>query len=132
MAAFQRYQKFTRVSHPVTMAWVWWCLAGALSVLSAALFRREVTILSVANPTARLPWIGWPANTPLSARAFGFVAVFAMVFAMNCVVEALNRRHVYDILWALPFCIVIWIVMAVAQARHNRRVRRGTYAGRRA
>jgi hypothetical protein len=130
LAAFQRYRKFTSVGHPVTVAWAWWCLAGALSVLSAALFRRQVTILSVANPTALLPWIGWPTNTPRSARAFGVLAVFAMVFAMNCVVEALNRRHIYDVLWAAPFCIMIVIMTAVAQAQHNRRVRRGTYAGR--
>jgi hypothetical protein len=123
------YRNFAELSHHVNVPLVWWCLAGALFVLSAALFRRQIEILSVANPTSRLPWVGWPASTPRGARAFGLFGTFTAVIAMNCVIEALNRRHLYDVLWALPFCVMVGIVTTVPQVQHNRRVRRGIYVG---
>jgi len=106
------------------VALVWWCAAGALTVLSAALFKREIAILAAANPAGRLPWIGWPVNTPRSARALGCFAVLAEVFAVNCVLEAQGRHHLYDFLWVLPQGLVVAAAAAVSQARHNRRVGR--------
>ena len=106
------------------MTFVWWCAAGALTVISAVLYRREVAILSAANPAARLPWIGWPTNTPRSAKVLGFFALLPLIFAMNCVFDALGRRHLYDVLWGLPIMLIVLVVIAVPQAQHNRRVRR--------
>lgn len=108
------------------MTFVWWSAAGALAVISAALYRREIAILSAANPMARLPWIGWPANTPRSAKVLGFFATLPMVLTVNCVFDALGRRHLYDVLWSLPFGLIVLVVIAVPQAQHNRRVRSAT------
>jgi hypothetical protein len=34
-------------------------------------------------------------------------------------------RHLYDVLWSLPFVVVVFLVgLAIPYARHNRRVRR--------
>ncbi len=105
------------------MTFVWWCGASALNALGAVLLRREVAILSAANPTARLPWIGWPASRPRSAGVLLFLATMTNILAMNCVVEALNRRHLYNVLWDLPFFVVVTVVAAVPQVRHKRRDR---------
>ncbi|HEX6448802.1 MAG TPA: hypothetical protein VF060_05010 [Trebonia sp.] len=106
------------------MTFVWWCAVGALTLISAALCRRQIAILSAANPAARLPWIGWPANTPRSAKVLGFFATLPSFLAVDCVFEALGRRHLYDFLWGvLPGLIVMVVVVAVPQAQHNRRVR---------
>jgi hypothetical protein len=106
------------------MVFAWWCTACSLNVLGALLLRREVAILSAANPTARLPWIGWPTNRPRSSAVLLFLGTLAAILAVNCVSEALNRRHIYDVLWELPFALVITVVAVVPQARHNHRVRR--------
>ena len=103
------------------MTFAWWCAAGALTVLSAALHRREIAILSAANPAARLPWIGRPASTPRSAKMLGFFGLLASGLAVVCVFDALGR-HPNDILWGLPLLLPV-LVMAVPQAQHNRRVR---------
>ena len=105
---------------------VWWCAAGALTVISAALYIRQVAILSAANPAARLPWIGRPANIPRSAKVLGGCAALTSVLAVNCVFHALGRRPLYDVLWGLPLVLIVLAVMAVPQARHNRHVRRAT------
>jgi hypothetical protein len=105
------------------VTFAWWCAAGVLTVISAALYRREVAILSAANPAARLPWIGWPASTPRSAKVLGFFATVPSILAMDCVFEGLGRRHLYDFLWDLPLMLIVLVVIAVPQARHNRRVR---------
>jgi hypothetical protein len=112
-----------KLGHHDIVTLVWWCSAGVLTVISAALYGAEVAILSAANPAARLPWVGRPANTPRSAEVLGFFALLSSIFAMNCVFDALGRRHLYDILWGVPLGLVGLVVMAVAQARHNRRVR---------
>jgi hypothetical protein len=101
-----------------------WCAAGALTVVSAALFRRQIAVLSAANPAARLPWIGWPAKIPGSARALGGFATLLAIFSVDCVFEALGRRHLYDILWGLPLALFALAMAVVRQAQHNRRVRR--------
>jgi hypothetical protein len=123
-AVVSRCQAFTKLSHHVTVAFVWWCLAGALNVLSAVLFQRVVAMLSAANPNARLPWIGLPANRPGRAIALQYLAIVIGIFAMYCVVAALNRRHPYDAFWDLPFALLIVVATVVPQARHNRRVQR--------
>ena len=106
------------------MTFVWWCAAGALTVISAALYRREVAILSAANPAARLPWIGWPANTPQSAKVLFFSGLLAFILALDCVVYAV-AGHPYDFLWGLlPLALIVLVVTVIPQARHNRRVRR--------
>jgi hypothetical protein len=107
------------MEHNIAMAFAWWCAAGALSVLSAVLLRHEVAILSAANPNARLPWIGWPANRPRSAAVLLFSGTLATILAMNCVVEALNRRHLYDVLLDLPFLLLVAVVQVVPQVRHS-------------
>jgi hypothetical protein len=102
----------------------WWCVAGGLTVISAGLFRHQVAMLSAANPAARLPWIGWPANKPRRAKVLGFFAAMSSYAALNCVVRgALGGRHLYDLLWALPLLLIVTVVMAVPQVQHNRRVR---------
>jgi len=106
------------------MTFVWWCAAGVLTFISAVLYSREIAILSAANPATRLPWIGWPANTPRSAKVLGFFAVLPLILAVDCVFDGLGRRHLYDYLWSLPLVRIVPVVMAVQQAQHNRRVRR--------
>jgi hypothetical protein len=104
---------------------VWWCAAGALTVVSAALCRRQVTILSAANPTVRLRWIGRPANRPRSAKVLGFFAPLSGFLTVRCIFAALGRPHLYDVvLWSLSLGLIVVVVAAVPQARHNRRVRR--------
>jgi hypothetical protein len=56
------------------------------------------TPTETANPATRLPWIGWPAKTPRSAKALGYFAVMTLVFAVDCVSDALGPRHLYDVL----------------------------------
>jgi len=109
--------------HHDMVTFVWWCAAGALTVISAALYRRQIAILIAANPAARLPWIGWPANMPRSARVLGFFAVVPSILAVDCVFDALGRRHLWDVLWGLPLLLIVLVVIAVPQAQHNRRVR---------
>jgi hypothetical protein len=82
-----------------------------------------MAILSAANPARRLPWIGWPASAPRSAKVLQFFAVLSLVFAVDCVADALGERHLYDVLWGLPLALIVIVVVAVAQAQHNRRVR---------
>jgi hypothetical protein len=102
----------------------WWCAAGALTFISAALFRREMAILIAANPAARLPWIGWPANAPRSAKVLQFFALLPAILAVNCVFYALGRRHLYGVLWGgLPLMLIVLVVIAVPQAQHDRRIR---------
>lgn len=113
-----------KLGHHDIVTFGWWCAAGALAVISAALFRRQVAILSAANPAARLPWVGWPPNKPRSARVLGFFAVLPSVLAADCCFNAVGRRHLYDALWGLVlWMIVLAVVVAVPQAKHNRRVR---------
>jgi hypothetical protein len=106
----------------VTFVW-WWCAAGALTIVSVALYGGQIAILIAANPAARLPWIGRPANSPRSAKILGFFALLPAIIAMDSVSDALGRRHLYDFLWGVPLALVGPVVMAVAQAQHNRRVR---------
>jgi hypothetical protein len=116
------WRKFTKLGHHDIVTFVWWCAAGALTVVSAALYGGQVAILSAANPAARLPWIGWPANTPRSAKVLFFFAMLASILAMECVVNTV-AGHLYAFLWGLlPFGLA-FLVAAVPQARHNRRVR---------
>jgi hypothetical protein len=103
---------------------VWWRAASALFAASAALFRIQVAILSAANPTTPLPWIGRPANMPRGAKALGYLATVTGAIAVDFVIEALNWRHLYDVLWSLPFWAVVMVVITVSQAKHNRRIRR--------
>ena len=86
------------MGHHEVVIIVWWGAACGLTVISAALYRYEIAILSAANPATRLPWIGWPANTPRSARLLGFFAVLPLIIVADCVVEALGRRQPYDAL----------------------------------
>jgi hypothetical protein len=106
------------------VAFAWWCVASALYVVSAALFICVVAILGAANPAARLPWTGWPPNSPWTAKALGLFATMTDTLAMNCVAWALGRRHLYDFLWGMPLSLIVAVVAAVPQVRHNRRVRR--------
>jgi hypothetical protein len=104
------------------VAFAWWFAAGGLCLVSAVLFMCEVVILSAANPAARLPWIGWPANVPWRAKTLLLFAILPDILAMDFVTEALGRRHLFDVLWALPFALVVPVAGAVFQARHNRHV----------
>jgi hypothetical protein len=105
------------------VTFVWWCAAGVLTVISAALYRREMAILSAANPAARLPWIRRPANTPRSAKVLQFFAVLFLILVVDCVFNALGRRHLYDVLCGLPLVLIVLVMIAVLQAQHNRHVR---------
>jgi len=118
-----RWRKFTKLGHHDIVTFAWWCAAGALTVISAAMCRREIAILSAANPAARLPWIGRPANRPRSAKVLQFFALPPLIIAGDCVDFALGRRHLYDALWVLPLGLIVLVAMAVPQAEHNRRVR---------
>ena len=103
---------------------VWWCAAGGLTVISAGLFRHQVAMLSAANPAARLPWIGWPANRPRHAKVLGVFAAMSSYAAFGCVARgALGARHLYDLLWGLPILLIVTIAAGVLQVQHNRRVR---------
>jgi hypothetical protein len=103
------------------MTSAWWCAAGALTIISAALFRREIVMLIAANPAARLPWTKMPANTPRSVRRLGIFASQASGLAVVCVFQALGQ-HPDDILWGLPLLLTVLVTVA-PQVRHNRRVR---------
>jgi hypothetical protein len=106
------------------VAFAWWCAAAALTVVSAALFRYEIARLVAANPAARLQWLGWPAKVPRGTKALGIFSTLAGVIAMNCVFDALGRRHQYDILWGLPLVLFVVVMGVVPQVQHNRRLRR--------
>ena len=52
---------------------------------------------------------------------------------MNYVAIGFWRRgdtHFYDVLWGVPFAVVVLLVGLVPQVRHNRRVRRAEAAHR--
>jgi hypothetical protein len=105
------------------VTFAWWCAAAALAVIGAALYRRVVAILSAANPAARLPWIGRPANMPRSATVLGFIALLPTGVAWICVPEALGQRHLYDFSLGPPLVIiVVFVIAGIPQAQHNRRV----------
>jgi hypothetical protein len=112
------------------VALVWWCAASVLTAVSGVLFRRMVAILSAANPAARLPWFGRPANTSRSARAPGFVGALSVGFTMECVIFALRQRHLYDIFLGLSLMLIPLVMQVDAHARHNRRVRRAAEPSR--
>ena len=118
-AESRHWRTRSKPGHHVIVTFVWWCVAGALPVISAALFRREMAILSAANPAARLPWIGWPPNTPRSAKVLQFFAVLALVLEVDCVFYALGQRHLYAVLWCLPFALSVLAVITVLQAKHK-------------
>lgn len=104
------------------MTFTLWCAAGALTIISAALYRRQMAILSAANPAVRLPWIGRPVNNPGSAKTLGVFALVPSIAAMQCVYHALGARHLYDILWSLPLLLSVLVAIAVPMAQHNRAV----------
>jgi hypothetical protein len=105
------------------VTFAWWCAAGALTVISAALCRRMVAILSAANPAVRLPWTGLPANTPRGAKRLGTFAVLCFSLGFGCVDAAMRWRHPYDVLWGLPLGLIPPLTSVVLRAKHNRRVR---------
>jgi len=109
----------------MTVTFVWWCAAGTLIIISAVLYRRMLTILIAASPARRVPWVGWPANTPRSAKVLQGLAVVPLVCAAQCVYHALGERQLYDYLagWALALIAPV-VGLAVSQAKHNRRIRR--------
>lgn len=106
------------------MVLIWWCVAGALYAVGAALFRRGLVMLAAANPRAPVPWIGWPDGFPRGARVLVIGGTGSSVLAMNCVLSALGRHHLYDVRWNLPFILVVLVVALAPQIEHNRRVRR--------
>lgn len=117
--------KFPKQGHHGAVTFVWWCAAGALIVVGAALSGCQVAIVSAANPAARLRWIGRPANKPRSAKVLEFFAALSGVLAERCLFGALGRPHLYNVvLWSLLFALIVGVTAAVSQARHNRRVRR--------
>jgi len=103
----------------------WWFLGGALNLLAGALFAGSVAILAAANPSERLPWLGWPSSRPASAVALLALATLSNVIAMSFVTEALGRRHLYDVLWDMPIIVALSVGGIARQAQHNRRVQRG-------
>ena len=106
------------------MTIVWWCVAGGLTVISAGLYRHLGAMMSAANPAARLPWIGRPANRPQGAKLLAFFAVMSSNTALDCVyLGALGGRHLYGLLLDLPFLLIVAVVIVVPQVQHNRRVR---------
>ena len=105
------------------MTLVSWCAAGALAVISGALCRREVAKLSAANPAARLPWSGWPANTPRSAKRLQFFVPLPAILAIECVEFPLGRRPLYELPLGIALVLIVVVVMAVVpHAQHNRRI----------
>jgi hypothetical protein len=103
----------------------WWCLGVALDLLAGALFAGSVVILAAANPSERLPWLGWPSSRPPRAVALLTLATISNVIAMTFVTEALGRRHLYDVLWDGPVIVALSVGGIARQAQHNRRVQRG-------
>jgi len=101
-------------------------------VISAVLWRLVVARLVAANPSARLPWFGWPPNRPRGIKWLQLLANLPLILGVQFVADGFWRRgdghlygHLYDILWSLPFAVVVFLVgLAVPYARHNRRVRR--------
>ena len=123
MARREHWRKCTKLGHHDIVTFVWWSAAGVLTVISAALYRRVMAILSAANPAARLPWIRRPANTPRSAKVLQFFAVLSLALVMDCVFNALGQRHLYDVLGGLPLDLIVLVMITVLQTQHNRHVR---------
>ncbi len=123
--------KITLMADNVPMnAASWWCLAGAPTVLGGLLLLRAVTMLSAANEGVRLPWVAGRAG---QARivALEVLAGVSTSLGMNFGAEALGRRHLYDVLWDVPFIVVFLVIAFSLQIQHNRHVRRGIYVGAR-
>jgi hypothetical protein len=106
----------------------WWYLAGALFIISTVVWRRTSALLSAANPSARLPWVGWPPNRPSGIKRWQFLGCYTGALAVSFAADAAHDRshpHLYDVLWGIPVAIGILVVgMAIPYQRHNRRVRR--------
>lgn len=104
----------------------WWYIAGAMFVISTVLWRLVVARLAVANPSARLPWFGWPPNRPRGVMLLCFSAGVLSVVGMQFVARGFGRpgeRSDYAELWGVPFVVIVALVGSVPQFRHNRRIR---------
>ena len=103
----------------------WWYVAGASFIISAAVWRRISALLSAANPSAYLPWFGWPPNRPRGIRPLQFLACFSISLAVSFSIDAVGDHHLYNVLWGTPAIVGVFMIgVAIPYHRHNRRVRR--------
>jgi hypothetical protein len=89
-------------------------LIGVSDVLVAWATMR----LAAANPTARLPFVGWPPHRPAGASLLSF-ASFMSIFVGTML---LFREDQPSYLWSIPVFLTVLAAALVPTAIHNRRV----------
>jgi hypothetical protein len=86
-------------------------------VFAIAMWAWQIRRLAVANPTSRLPYLGWPPKKPryvvvLSALAAGLIAAAGVLIA--------HRADGAMQWWFYATCLLVALGFSVAQATHNR------------
>jgi len=92
-------------------------LIGVADVLSAWGTAR----LAAANPTARLPFLGWPPHKPSGTWLLNLVMIASLIFGVMQLFEKGNHPSQ---LWEIPVFLTFLAAGLVPSVIHNRRVGR--------
>lgn len=90
-------------------------LIGVADILMA----WSVMRLAAANPTARLPLVGWPPHKPSGWWLFYFATLLSMLFGLTLLFG--SGGHLSK-LWEIPVFITLFAAGLVPGVIHNRRV----------
>ena len=90
-------------------------LIGVADILMA----WSVMRLAAANPTARLPLVGWPPHKPSGWWLFYFATLLSMLFGLTLLFG--SGSHLSQ-LWEIPVFITLLAAGLVPRVIHNRRV----------
>jgi hypothetical protein len=104
----------------------WWYAAGAMFVISAALYFLAATRLAAANPSARLPFLGFPPNRSRAVKLLQFLACFALCIGLQSVIRVLGWSTSIGtfMLWLALYGGGVALIGLAPFVLHNRRVRR--------
>jgi len=87
--------------------------------VAAALGAWASMWLVAANPRSRLPFLGWPPNTPLGVLVLCVMSSTTLVWGVNLLRE--DGSHL-SALWGFPCLLVVMVAMLVPAVIHNRKV----------
>ena len=90
---------------------------GVADVLSAWAAMR----LAAANPTARLPLVGWPPHKPPGWWLLYFATILSLFWGIALLFEEGNHL---SRLWEIPVLLTVLAAGLVPSLIHNRRVGR--------
>lgn len=77
--------------------------------------------LAAANPTTRLPFLGYPPHRPSGARFLNFVMISALIFGFMQIFGVGNQTSQ---LWQIPVFLIFLAAGQVPSVIHNRKIGR--------